>query len=45
MPAQSPVFHLPWPRIEREHGGDIIAQSEVKKGATFSISLPALRQE
>jgi len=29
-------------RIVREHGGDITAQSEVKKGATFSISLPAL---
>lgn len=29
-------------RIVHEHGGDIIAQSEVKKGATFSISLPAL---
>jgi len=29
-------------RIVHEHGGDITAQSQVKKGATFSISLPAL---
>ena len=32
-------------RIIHEHDGDITAQSEVKKGATFSISLPASRQE
>jgi signal transduction histidine kinase len=30
--------------IVHEHDGDITAQSEVKKGATFSISLPALPQ-
>jgi signal transduction histidine kinase len=29
-------------RIVKEHDGDITAHSEVKKGATFSISLPAL---
>jgi len=29
-------------RIVNEHDGDITAQSEFKKGATFSISLPAL---
>ncbi|MGD0745573.1 MAG: ATP-binding protein [Verrucomicrobiota bacterium] len=29
-------------RIVHEHDGDITAQSEVKKGATFSISLPAI---
>ncbi len=29
-------------RIVHEHDGNITAQSEVKKGATFSISLPAL---
>ena len=29
-------------RIVREHGGDITAQSEVNKGATFCVSLPAL---
>lgn len=29
-------------RIVHEHGGDITAQSETRKGATFSISLPAL---
>ena len=29
-------------RIAREHGGRITAQSEVRKGATFSISLPAI---
>jgi signal transduction histidine kinase len=32
-------------RIVHEHGGDITAQSEVNKGATFSISLPALEQK
>lgn len=32
-------------RIVHEHAGDITAQSEVKKGATFSISLPALPRE
>jgi two-component system sensor histidine kinase HydH len=32
-------------RIIHEHDGDITAQSEVQKGATFSISLPALPQE
>jgi signal transduction histidine kinase len=32
-------------RIIHEHDGDITAQSEVKKGATFSVSLPASRQE
>ncbi len=31
-------------RIVNEHDGDISAQSEVKKGATFCISLPALSQ-
>jgi two-component system sensor histidine kinase HydH len=31
-------------RIVHEHDGDITAQSEVKKGATFSISLPSLSQ-
>ena len=29
-------------RIVQEHNGDITARSEVKKGATFSISLPVL---
>jgi len=29
-------------RIALEHGGRITAQSEVRKGATFSISLPAI---
>jgi len=29
-------------RIIKEHNGDITARSEFKKGATFSISLPAL---
>jgi signal transduction histidine kinase len=29
-------------RIVLEHGGSITAQSEVRKGATFSISLPAI---
>jgi two-component system nitrogen regulation sensor histidine kinase GlnL len=28
-------------RIVHEHDGDITAQSEIKKGATFSLSLPA----
>jgi signal transduction histidine kinase len=32
-------------RIVHEHAGDITAHSEVKKGATFSLSLPALPQE
>jgi len=29
-------------RIVHEHDGDITAQSEIKKGATFCLSLPAL---
>ncbi|HXR04151.1 MAG TPA: ATP-binding protein [Verrucomicrobiae bacterium] len=29
-------------RIIREHDGDITAQSEARKGATFSLSLPAM---
>ena len=29
-------------RIVHEHDGDVTAQSETRKGATFSISLPAL---
>jgi signal transduction histidine kinase len=27
-------------RVVREHGGDITAQSEPGKGATFKVSLP-----
>jgi signal transduction histidine kinase len=30
-------------RIAQEHGGEIRAESETKKGATFSISLPAVQ--